>query len=64
MCQEKTEIGISKNLPKIDIHVKCDCGEELKINLNGWRLVVVGGLIFECLNCHSKIKTYCKFTKL
>ncbi len=51
-------LSIKEDLPKVDIHVECDCGEELDIDLHGWSLSVYGGLVFKCPSCESEIKTY------
>ena len=60
MCEELSTGDLSVNIDqsKADIHVECECGEELDIDLKGWSMLVKGGLVFKCPSCPSEISTY------
>jgi hypothetical protein len=44
-------------IPTNDIHVYCDCGENLELKLNGWQLNIVGIFQFKCPKCSKVITT-------
>lgn len=40
--------GIGDVGPTVDIHVLCECGKTLEIDLDGWVINVEGTLNFKC----------------
>ena len=54
MC--KDSIAIGNISPVADIHVLCDCGRTLQVDLDGWVLVIEGRMTFKC-PCGEEICT-------
>lgn len=57
MEEENINTGIGDDISTIDIHVVCECGEELKIDLKGWNMEVRGRITFICPSCEGIVNT-------